>query len=305
LCGLAGRQQLVCAEDTFQAAGGEDAFPNSSKKLDRFVKGFDVPVAMRVVLPEGHACEDLRLIGHRRETRPENLDLLNAARKALEKGDFVDEEKSFRELVRKEPGNFEANFRLAERLLIRQPKKGETPSGNITKASEHLRTARQINPDAWRVWFLASAARRSKFANSRDYADLDRAITHAEEALKKATEFVDADGMDQTKLVLAGLLLDRSKDPERDGADDLARAAEYCNDIEKAFDGVQTRRKSDRLVFTAMVQLAQGGEPRNTIRKMLDEAIGIDTNNANAHRALAEFLEGGDGSDSGTSPVSG
>lgn len=303
LCGLAGREQLVCSEKCFSKAGGEAAGFNSSPKLHRFLEGSDESVAMRLILPEGRACQDIRLVGHRREVRPDNLGLREVARRALKRRELNDAEKSFRDLVAREPGNFEANFRLAELLLGRSPKRKETRAGNIKKASEHLRTARQINPDSWRVWFLASAARKSKFEDSRDYADLDQAIKHAEEAINKATEFMDTDGMDQTKLVLAGLLLMRSKGPERDGSADLAVAAKLCNEIMDAFNGVQTRRKSNCLVTTAMVQLAQGGKPRSTIKEMLEEANSIDTDNANAHRAFAEFLEGGDGNDSEGSPA--
>lgn len=299
LCGLAGRQQLVCSEKCFSKARGEQAGLNSSPTLNRFVEGSEESVAMRLIVPEGRPCQDLRLVGHRRETRPENLELLDAARKALKNGERVEAEKSFGKLWDKEPGNFEVNFRLAELLLGRPPRKGETRTGNIKKAIGHLRTARQINPDSWRIWFLASAARESRFEELRDYRDLDQAIKHAEEAIKKATEFVDTDGVDQTKLVLAGLLLDRSKDPKRDGAADLAKAAQLCNEIEDVFNGRQTRRKSNCLVTTAKVHFAQGGDAEDTtIRKMLDEAIKIAPNNAKAHRALAEFLEGGDGGDS-------
>ena len=213
--------------------------------------------------------------------------------------------KSLRSLVQEEPGNFEGNFRLGDLLLAEVTKEGKRIPHNIENAIKHLSIAKQVRPDSWRVWLLASNAWHYRFEETQDYGDLDKAIERAKEASDKAEEFMDSDGMHRSKMELADLYLGRSRDPAGDGAKELAEAAALCEAIKNAFNGVQIRRRSDLLVTMAMVQLAQGKTPRKTIKEMLDTAVSIDQKNARAHRAVADFFAGGDGSDSGMSLVSG
>jgi|GEM_PF-2914453 len=301
LCGLAGPQQLVCSKTCFDDAGGESVFPNCSKELERFVKGFNGPASMHLVLPEGRSCKDVQLVGHRRKTRPENVDLLKRAQESLDHKEIPKAKRAFEQLVKKEPGNFKGNFRLAELLLGRRPGKGETRAQNVEKAIRHLRAARQINPDSWRVWFMASLARRIKFEGSGDYVDLEWAIKHAYDAVEKAEAFMDRDGANRTKLELAKLHLMKSEDPDVDQSEELSAAAVLCIEIENAFNGLQKRRLSDCLVTTALVLLAQGDTSHVRIKDMLERALEADKDNPNALQAMGKFQKNNEDTDAGIS----
>jgi class 3 adenylate cyclase len=177
LCALAGPQQLICTEETFQAAGANKQFSNAGCPCPRFVKGIPEALDVRMVLPVGDSrkCVRVPVSGHRRPIRSEHKEKLEYARQLFLKKDPESQKEAydtFSEIVEKEPGNYDANCGLAE--LILQRKRGGLEE--LKEAEKHLCVAVQNQPRYFRVRLLMGWASFKKYEEHGDPDDLDRAV---------------------------------------------------------------------------------------------------------------------------------
>ena len=290
LCSIAGPNQLVCAEDVFARAGGERAFPNFSDPEQRIVKGFDELLSIRILAPAGWGKPRLPLF-----VAPEGIAtiisaMLQRAREALARKDYVEALRAFREVVAARKANFEANLRVGE-LLIHHGGNRDRLS-DVRDAIKHLCYAKLIRPESPRVWLLLGWAHYELCDLTGDHAELERATERAEAAHELALAYMDLHGAVQAKILLAKILLAQvtsTTGPDDRKAELLSRAASLCRESAD-FNPVFERNRSDGLSTLALVRLAMGDTDHNSIEQMIKEAEKVDSKNPLVHEAKARLL---------------
>ncbi len=291
LSGLAGPQQVVCTDESYKAAGGRESFPHAGPPVMRRIKGADKPLEVRLVSQEKEKEQNIPLVTKRQETTAKSASLLEDARRFLGQRNYEEALGAFARLVTQEQGHFEANLRVGELHLLHVDLEASRGREHVDKAIEHLCTAQQIKPESCRVWQLASRAQHMKFEGTKNREYLDQALAYSETALARAEDLMDVDGIHASKVLLARLLLVRSYDAPGDYSADLARAAAYCAELQDAFNGVQSRRRSEYLVIDALVRLQQGATDLDEIEAKIRQAEELAPDNKNAHLAKAKLIE--------------
>lgn len=288
LVGLAGTQQIVITDKAFQAAAQQaglkfqqDAIKSVELGVDvgpvvmRLIKGVNEPIAIRSAAPHEREPGEILLLGHRRPSDPRVIDRVAQARTLLQSGTEEDLQRALetlQDVVKDDPGNFEANVRAAQILLHKKPNGYEDERANLDGAIHHLSLAKQIRPESWRVWHLASWTRYRRFQLLRDLKDLERAVGFAQTALERADDMMDIHGVLQAKVCLAWKLLVRSEWVSTNTESDLARAADLCRDVSKDVHNAQGVLLADYLYTHAAVRLSQHDQDYVGIEKMIKEA---------------------------------
>ncbi len=271
LCAMAGAQQLVCTDETYNVAGGGAAFPNASEAGEYFIRGLLEPLTLRAVAPRGREVEMLP-----RRSVPDSVPdgirlILDEARSLLRERRHEEALNRYRKVVESFPGCFEANLRIGE-IIIHIGNHG-TKREQLEDAISHLSRANRIRPESPRVWLLLAWAYLKSFElEDGKVTSLEAAVRSAEKALDAAAEQLDLNGAVQAKTLLARLLLARAHTDTCDAAGDLARANQLCNELANEFGGVLERNRSDYLVTHALVRLAQGDTDYDGIEQMIRES---------------------------------
>ena len=295
LCSLAGMGRVICDEDTFQRIQFPHPDWSYGAPVERFVEGLHEPLLVRLVVPAGHLngadliqlCEFTRWIPD--AVRP----LLKDLHRLYRGKRFDDALGLCQKILSMDRGNFEAHVCCAEILLDRVTAGSSNRFEVLQEViHDHLCVAKQIRPQANRVWRLLSWAYYLQAADARKDAEkaslLSTAADRADRALGCAEDHLDENGEAWAKVLLALILreqahLDRSKRAEY-----LAKANEYCGEVASQLVSFLDRTRSDHLLVQALVQ-ADLGASADTVEKMLDQAKTADPKNPRVHEALAGF----------------
>ncbi|MBI2806024.1 MAG: adenylate/guanylate cyclase domain-containing protein [Planctomycetes bacterium] len=316
LVDLASSQQLICTDEAYQEAtrkpGGASSFPNSDPEpTARLVRGLHDPINLRVIAPEGKERESIKLAGHPRAIPDWMHRKIDEARNAYRIAQNGKEEqidaaiRAFSEVVygfrdargdviKGDPGNFEANVRAAELLLHRSRyNKPGIQGAALEEVIKHLSLAKQTRPDSPHSWLLACWTRFKRFELQRNPDDLVRAVDFAETAKNAAEKILDSVGTLLAKTYLARMLLARAEWSADDvaSANDIAAAAKYCGEVQEVIRHVQGKRLAQYLVTHVLVRLAQGESDYDGIEKMITEAKEVDPTNSDLEHAYAKLRD--------------
>lgn len=291
LCSLAGLGQLVCDDRTFQRIQFPDPGWSYSDRVERFVEGLDEPLPVRLVVPGGYPCKAdlIPLSGFTRPVPAAAKDRLKHARKFRREKRFDDAFKLYHEILNIDRGNFEANVCCAEIELVRVSSK-ETNRFKILDEVIHkyLCVAKQVRPQASRVWRLLGRSYYLQAIDTHDTILLSTALDRAMLALNCAQEHMDLNGEIHARTLLAEVLREQARLDETKSGESLAKANEHCGEVADQVVGFLNRTHSNHLAIQALIQADLGGDPGN-VEKMLDQARTADPKNPRVHEALAEF----------------
>jgi class 3 adenylate cyclase len=291
LCSLAGLGQVICDEDTFQRIRFPHADWSYSDQVERFIEGLDEPLSVRLIVPSGRPTgpDLIRLCGFTRRIPEEVRSKLRSVYQLFREKRFDDALKLCREILGMDRGNFEAHVYCAEILLDRASAgNGDRFHALQEVIHEHLCVAKQIHPQASRVWRLLARAYYLQGVEVHNPSLLSIAHDRAVLALKCAEEHMDENGEVQARILLALILREQAKCDPSSRAANLARANEYCGQVASQNVGFLDRTRSDHLLVQALVQ-ADCGAPPETVGRLLDQARDADPRNPQVHEALAKF----------------
>ena len=290
LCAMAGPQQLICTDATYEQAGGVSTFPNATTPTPRFVRGVKEPLLLRAVAPaDAPKCDRIPLGGGRHAAPDTIKQKLESARQRLAQGELDAASTAFEQIIIDDPGNFEANFRLADLLIQRV--NGKSEKERLEEAVERLCWAKQMRPEASRVWLLLSWAKFKLAEMATDETLLREAIDYATRAEEWAIEYMDLDAMVQAKTHLAHCLFQLSKHVhDSEAAQALVRADELCEEVRITFGSVLEKHRSDYLATHAFVRLAKGDTEYEEIQAMIDAGKSADSTNPRVYQAEAELV---------------
>jgi class 3 adenylate cyclase len=300
LCSLAGMGRLICDEDTFQRIQFPHPDWSYGAPAERFVEGLDEPLLVRLVVPAGRPADAdlIQLCGFTRwipdAVRPMLKDLHR-----LYRGKHLDDALELcQKILRVDRGNFEAHLCCAEILLDRVTAGGSNRFQALQEViHNHLCIAKQIRPQANRIWRLLGWAYYLQATDTHEVANkaslLSTAFKRAEMALECAQDYVDENGEARAKILLASILREQARLDQTKHDQYLMQANEYCGHVADQLVGFLDRTRSDHLLVQALVQ-ADLGKPADTVERMLDQAKTADAKNPRVHEALAEFYRAHD-----------
>jgi class 3 adenylate cyclase len=284
---IAGPQQLVCKEETYQRAGGQEVFPNATQGIKRFLKGINPPVILRVLAPLGKKAESIPL---RPFLSPLEQELHAGVRLRREKN-HPEALRKFREVIEKENGNFFANLYVAEILLrdIVAVASGSEEK-KLTEAQDCLCRAKWERPASSHVCLLFSWLRFKQFELTNDNEFLEKAIRSARESIDAAELELDLLDTVQAKTGLAHYLWTRFRRANRNPPEDLDEARKLCGEVAIVTDAMLGRCRVEYLVTHAFVRLDSGDPDFPDIEKMIEEALAIEPYHLRAAEAKTELI---------------
>jgi len=289
LCSLAGLQQLICCEDSFQRIQFPGTDWNCSDRVERFVEGLDDPHPIRLVVPQGYEAGEIALNGFSRPIPKEARAKLNQARQFLREKRFDRAFSLCREILDRDRANFEANVYCAQIILHRVGGNSENRFAALERiVHEYLCVAKQIRPQSSCVWRLLGWAYYLQAVDKRDSSLLSTAYDRAMMALNCAQEHMDVNGEAQARILLALVLREQARLDKTKCAESLSKANEHCGEVANQVVGFLDRTRSDYLVAQALVQADMGAE-LPSVEAMLDKARIADAQNPGVHEALAEL----------------
>ena len=289
LCLLAGLQQLICGEDTFQRVQIPDADWNFSDKVDRFVEGLDDPFPVRLVVPREYELGEIQLSGFIRPVSHTIREKLNKARQCLREKRSDDAFRLYHEILDTDRSNFEANVCCAEIEMDRLSGSEADPCEGLNNViHKYLCRAKLIRPQSNLVWRLLGCAYYTQGKDSRDPSLLSTANDRAMMALTCAQDHMDVHGELAARILLASILREQARFDASRRTEYLAKANEYCGEVAYQVVGSLDRIRSNHLGVQALIQFDLGVKP-STVETMLEEARAADPRNPRVHQALAEF----------------
>jgi hypothetical protein len=212
---------------------------------------------------------------------------------------------AYRVIVKREPRNFVANYRLAELLAVHHHDDRDRRQGRLEEAYERLCEAKAVHPYSVHLWTMLSWVQYVRFRTERESKDPNReaeakhrlngAIRDAEHALHIAEGLADDYGAALAKIYLIVYTNERMRAGYEDKGEAAQIAQLYVSEVRAVLDkGLDNWLESQFMVGQALTLLAtaQPGAKRDEILKLLSEAISKFPLNKLATAVLTE-VQGG------------
>lgn len=304
---LAAANHVIMTTETLAAAGGQAAFADDlqfSKEYGRFLTGFVEEFQVVTMARSNRELQKPRLIPQHREIPGAVVQSMREAHEFLRQKRFDDADSKFLDVLKSDPGNFEANYRLGERYLQRSNGVRTLNSQEqLRKAWSHLCHAKKVRPDIARIWLYLSFTKFKEFiriTGMHTEEALNEAIEYAKESVSRATEAHDIDALAEGKTFHARLLLEKHERYSMESTEYLTQAEALCAEVHNLFDGTLDQHRSNLLVTHALVRMAKY-VPKDTcserdpeleeIHKMIVEAQRLYPKSVRAKEADVKLTE--------------
>ena len=286
--------RLLCTEEAFERASAIRRLSNCSDSFRTYVKGIKDPIELRALAENGTPPNHPYLVGELGGSHSLLDNDLRQAIEAKERGDDSALEK-LKHIVAINQGDFHANLHAAD-LLIKAVNGSLAPDvkSQLEEAREFLCRAKWARRRSSRVWLLLSwvSFKLFEFDPNNSETDLNNAISYAQESLGFAEDGLNVVSAIQAKTFLAQYLRARARHKSisspHASREDLAKASEYCAEVEGRLDGSYKNYRAECFATHALVMLELGVDP-DKIREKIDRALDADPLNLHALDAQKEL----------------